>query len=115
MVARLVTGKRIAVILLATAFVCGVMMTFGGYRLLNWRTYTVIRPLKIYEEIVAIPPEYTKDDPPIAVLKPGTKCRLVSEFMKDFYSWRIRCEGGVVGWINESEKLSPPIPWGSLW
>ncbi|KAF7963117.1 hypothetical protein AWV80_13605 [Cupriavidus sp. UYMU48A] len=108
--ARLATGRWIVAVLAFAVIICTVAMTFGGYRLLDWRTYTAIRSVKIYPDIVDVPPEYTRHEEPSAVLLPGSTCRLVAQYAKDFYSSRVRCDNGIVGWTNEPEAFSPPIP-----
>lgn len=113
--AHLITGKRVVGILLAIFVGCGLAMTFGGYRLLHWQTYTVIRPVKVYQEIIDWPPEHTQEIPALALLPVGTRCKLVREYMKNFYSSRMRCEGRITGWINDQGAFSPTVPVGSLW
>lgn len=113
------TGKRVAVTLVLALIVCGFLMTFGGYRLLDWKTYTVIRPVKLYVRMVEAPPKrtakYPERYPVLAILPPGTKCRLVQQAAKDFPTWRMRCDGGLMGWINEPGYFSPMVPDDVLW
>ncbi|KJK21724.1 hypothetical protein UB46_25335 [Burkholderiaceae bacterium 16] len=101
----------VAIPVLVFAFLAAMSAT--GYAWLDWRTYTVVMPVPVYEDIVDVPSSALVDERPIAVLAPGTKCKLVQQYLKDVIaSSRMRCENGVDGWVNENIAFDavPPGP-----
>ncbi|WP_420996266.1 hypothetical protein ACKI2N_002685 [Cupriavidus sp. 30B13] len=93
------------------AFTFFAAMSATGYAWLDWKTYTVITHVPVYKDIVDVPSSALVGEKPIAVLAPGTKCKLVQQYGKDInVSSRMRCENGVDGWVNESIAFDPVPP-----
>ncbi|MGO4811632.1 hypothetical protein AB4156_18880 [Cupriavidus sp. 2MCAB6] len=66
----------VAVPVLVFAFLAAMSAT--GYAWLDWRTYTVVMPVTVHEDIVDVPSSALVDEKPIVVLAPATKCKLTA-------------------------------------
>jgi hypothetical protein len=76
-----------------------------GADILSDRSYklAVVRPAPLY----SLPPhEYPRQNPTLATLTPGQHIRVLRlRYGKDFQSFRVETEGGVVGWVIAGEGI----------